>query len=96
MRIKIKSPFLKTLESFSKLMELKLRLIGIKSFGYVVLPVKRKKYTVLKSVHVNKKAREQFEVLYHSRLIVSRALSNKEILFLVKDKPSNISVKISI
>jgi len=28
-----------------------------------------RKYTVLKSVHVNKKAREQFEIRLHSRLI---------------------------
>ena len=33
------------------------------------MPTKIKKYTVLKSPHVNKDAREQFEMRMHARLI---------------------------
>ena len=46
----------------------------VKSTGAVVsgpipLPTHKRIYTVLKSPHVNKKAREQFEIRLHSRLI---------------------------
>ncbi len=37
--------------------------------GPIPLPTKIKKYTVLKSPHVNKDAREQFEMRVHKRLI---------------------------
>ncbi|MCK9190327.1 MAG: 30S ribosomal protein S10 [Sphaerochaetaceae bacterium] len=37
--------------------------------GPVPLPTRINKYTVLKSPHVNKKAREQFEMRTHKRLI---------------------------
>jgi small subunit ribosomal protein S10 len=33
------------------------------------MPTKIRKYTVLKSPHVNKDAREQFEIRVHSRMI---------------------------
>ena len=42
---------------------------GAKVSGPVPLPTKINKYTVLKSPHVNKKAREQFEMRTHKRLI---------------------------
>lgn len=37
--------------------------------GPVPLPTKISKYTVLRSPHVNKKSREQFEMRTHKRLI---------------------------
>jgi small subunit ribosomal protein S10 len=37
--------------------------------GPIPLPTRIKKYTVLRSVHVNKNAREQFEMRTHKRLI---------------------------
>jgi len=33
------------------------------------MPTKIKRYTVLKSPHVNKKSREQFEIRVHARMI---------------------------
>ena len=42
---------------------------GSKVAGPIPLPTKTSKYTVLKSPHVNKKAREQFEMRTHKRLI---------------------------
>ncbi|MCK5945813.1 MAG: 30S ribosomal protein S10 [Mycoplasmataceae bacterium] len=38
--------------------------------GPVPLPTKREIFTVLRSVHVNKKSREQFEMRTHKRLII--------------------------
>ncbi len=42
---------------------------GAKVHGPIPLPTKVEKYTVLRSPHVNKKAREQFEIRTHKRLV---------------------------
>ncbi|VWL84856.1 30S ribosomal protein S10 [Oceanivirga miroungae] len=42
---------------------------GSKVVGPMPLPTKVKKYTVLRSVHVNKDSREQFEMRIHRRFI---------------------------
>jgi small subunit ribosomal protein S10 len=42
---------------------------GAKVSGPIPLPTRVNKYTVLRSPHVNKKAREQFEMRTHKRLI---------------------------
>ena len=42
---------------------------GAKIVGPVPLPTKRTVYTVLRSPHVDKKSREQFELRTHKRLI---------------------------
>ena len=42
---------------------------GAKVSGPVPLPTKKELYTVLRSPHVNKKAREQFHLIIHKRLI---------------------------
>jgi small subunit ribosomal protein S10 len=42
---------------------------GSKVSGPIPLPTRINKYTVLRSPHVNKKAREQFEMRTHKRLI---------------------------
>jgi small subunit ribosomal protein S10 len=42
---------------------------GSRVSGPIPLPTKVNKFTVLRSPHVNKKAREQFEMRTHKRLI---------------------------
>jgi small subunit ribosomal protein S10 len=42
---------------------------GAQLKGPIPMPTKKRKYTVLKSPHVNKDSREQFEIRIHSRLI---------------------------
>ena len=42
---------------------------GAKVSGPIPLPTRIERYTVLRSPHVNKKAREQFEIRTHKRLI---------------------------
>lgn len=42
-------------------------------FSSISLPMKRKKLTLLKSPHVNKKAKEQFEVRLYNALVVFRS-----------------------
>jgi small subunit ribosomal protein S10 len=45
------------------------RRTGAELIGPVPMPTKIKKYTVLKSPHVNKDSREQFEIRIHARMI---------------------------
>ncbi len=42
---------------------------GAEIRGPVPMPTKLKRYTVLKSPHVNKDSREQFEIRTHARMI---------------------------
>ncbi len=42
---------------------------GAKIKGPVPLPTRRQRWTVLRSPHIDKKSREQFEVRVHKRLI---------------------------
>ena len=42
---------------------------GAEIRGPIPMPTKVRKYTVLKSPHVNKKSREQFEIRIHGRVI---------------------------
>ena len=52
--------------------------------GPIPLPTKRKVYTMLKSPHVNKKSREQFQQLVHKRLIDIFAGDSKVVEALMK------------
>ena len=42
---------------------------GVSVHGPIPLPTRIERYTVLRSPHVNKKSREQFEIRTHKRLI---------------------------
>ena len=65
--------------------------------GPVPLPKKIERFTVNRSTHVNKKAREQFEMRHHSRLLFIVDPSPQTIDALMKlDLPSGIDVEIKI
>ncbi|WP_104721912.1 30S ribosomal protein S10 [Helicobacter mesocricetorum] len=42
---------------------------GAEIRGPIPLPTKKRRYTVLKSPHINKDSREQFEIRVHARII---------------------------
>ena len=42
---------------------------GAEIRGPIPLPTKKRRYTVLKSPHINKDSREQFEIRVHTRII---------------------------
>ncbi len=42
---------------------------GAKVVGPIPLPTERSLYTILRSPHVNRKARDQYEMLVHKRMI---------------------------
>ena len=63
--------------------------------GPIPLPTKIKRYTVLRSPHVNKDSREQFEIRIHARLIDIVAASTDTIDSLMKlDLAPEVEVEI--
>ncbi len=72
----------------------------VKSTGAVVsgpipLPTQRTVYTVLRSPHVDKKSREQFETRIHKRIIDIFNSSGKTVDALTKiDLPAGVDVEI--
>ena len=57
------------------------RRTGALTSGPVPLPTKKTIYTVLRSPHVDKKSREQFEIRIHKRLIdITRSSPPEEVL----------------
>jgi len=63
--------------------------------GPVPLPTQRTVYTVLRSPHVDKKSREQFETRVHKRLIDIHNATPKTIDSLMKlELPSGVDIEI--
>jgi len=63
--------------------------------GPIPLPTKIKRYTVLRSPHVNKDSREQFEIRVHSRVIDIVSASTDTIDSLMKlDLAPEVEVEI--
>ena len=70
---------------------------GAKVSGPVPLPTKRSVYTVLRSPHVDKKSREQFEIRTHKRLIDIYDSSQQTIDSLMRlDLPAGVDVEIKV
>ena len=63
--------------------------------GPIPMPSERSVYTVLRSPHVNKKSREQFETRIHKRLIDILNATNKTVDALMKlELPSGVDIEI--
>jgi small subunit ribosomal protein S10 len=97
LRIKLKSYDHRILDqSVKKILETALT-SGAKVKGPIPLPTKRSVYTVLRSPHVDKDSREQFEIRIHKRLIdiydpspdVTRSLMNI-------DLPAGVDIEIKL
>lgn len=68
---------------------------GASLSGPVLLPTEMKKYTVLRSPHVDKKSREQFEMRIHKRLIDIIEPTPRTVEELMKlDLPAGVDVEI--
>ena len=65
--------------------------------GPIPLPTKRQMWTVLRSPHIDKKSREQFELKTHKRLIDIRDSRPQTIDALTKmDLPAGVDVEIKV
>ena len=70
---------------------------GAKVSGPIPLPTRILKYTVLRSPHVDKKSREQFEMRIHKRLLDILEPTPKTIDALMRlDLPAGIDVEIKL
>ena len=71
------------------------RRTGARVAGPIPLPTRINRYTVLRSPHVNKKAREQFQLCTHKRLLDIYTSSSRTVDALSKlDLPSGVEVEI--
>ncbi|MCH8304215.1 MAG: 30S ribosomal protein S10, partial [Candidatus Marinimicrobia bacterium] len=65
--------------------------------GPIPLPTRRTIYTVLRSPHVNKKSREQFQTKIHKRLLDILNSTPKTVDALMKlDLPSGVDIEIKV
>ena len=65
--------------------------------GPIPLPTHRSIYTILRSPHVNKKSREQFQTKIHKRLVDILNSTPKTVESLMKlDLPAGVDVEIKV
>ena len=63
--------------------------------GPIPLPTKRSVYTVNRSVHVDKKSREQFEIKVHKRIVDLLNSTSKTVDALMQlDMPAGVDIEI--
>lgn len=70
---------------------------GAKVLGPIPLPTRVERYTVLRSPHVDKKSREQFEIRTHKRIIDILEPTAKTVDALNRlNMPAGIEIKIKV
>ena len=70
---------------------------GSKVSGPVPLPTEKQVVTILRSVHVNKDSREQFEMRTHKRLVDILRPSNKTVDALMNlELPAGVEIEIKL
>jgi small subunit ribosomal protein S10 len=70
---------------------------GAEVIGPVPLPTEIQKYCVLRSPHVDKKSREQYEIRTHKRLIDILNPSSETVEELMKlDLPAGVNIEIKL
>jgi small subunit ribosomal protein S10 len=70
---------------------------GAKVSGPIPLPTKIERWTVLRSPHIDKKSREQFELKTHKRLIDITDSRSQTVDSLTKlDLPAGVDVEIKV
>ena len=68
---------------------------GAVILGPIPLPTKKSIYTVLRSPHVNKKSREQFQIKVHKRIVDLMNSTSKTVDALMKlDMPAGVDIEI--
>jgi small subunit ribosomal protein S10 len=94
-RIKLKSYDHNLVDKSAEKIVKTVKATGAVVSGPIPLPTHKRIYTVLRSPHVNKKAREQFELCSYSRLMDIYSSSSKTIDALMRlELPSGVDVEI--
>ena len=94
-RIKLKSYDHNLVDKSSEKIVRAVKATGAVVSGPIPLPTEKEKFTVLRSPHVNKKSREQFEIRTHKRLIDIIQPTGKTVDALNKlSLPAGVDIKI--
>ena len=94
-RIKLRAYDHKLLDKSTQEIVLAAQRTGAAVIGPIPLPKTINKYTVLKSPHVNKKSREQFEMRTHKRLLdISNPTAQTVDALMKLDLPAGVDVEI--
>ncbi|GAB1402552.1 30S ribosomal protein S10 [Elusimicrobiota bacterium] len=97
LRIKLRSYDCKMLDDSLKKIVETARRTGATITGPILLPTNVKKYTVNRSVHSDKKSREQFEMRVHKRLVDICEPSGSTVEELMKlDLPAGVDIEIKM
>ncbi len=96
-RIKLKSYDHNMIDSSTKEIVETAKKTGAQVKGPIPLPIKKEKFSVLKSPHVNKDAQDQYEIRTHKRLVVIVNPTDKTVDALMKlDLAAGVDVQISL
>jgi small subunit ribosomal protein S10 len=96
-RIKLKSYDHNLVDKSAEKIVKTVRTTGAVVTGPIPLPTNKKIFTVLKSPHVNKKAREQFKLCTYKRLLDIYSSTSKTVDALMKlELPSGVDVEIKV
>lgn len=94
-RIRLESYDIEILDQSSSSIVEAAKRTGCKVFGPIPLPTRIQRYTVLRSPHVDKKSRDQFEIRTHKRLVELEEANAKTQTALVKlELPAGVEIKI--
>ena len=95
LRIRLKAYAHKLIDKSTEKIVKTVKHTGAVLSGPIPLPTKRTIYTVLRSPHVNKKSREQFQTKTHNRLIEILNASPKTVDALMKlDLSAGVDIEI--
>ena len=97
---KIKSFHFKNFEVPLQKIQAKMEFLKFKNFKLISLPKKNKDYTVLRSPHIDKKSREQFNIQSFTKLLiieydVNEVLNTKYIINYITNTLSGCQLKIT-
>ena len=96
-RIKLKSYDHNLIDKSAEKIVKSVKATGAVVSGPIPLPTQKKIFTVLRSPHVNKKAREQFKLSSYKRLLDIYSSSAKTVDALMKlELPSGVDVEIKV
>ena len=96
-RIKLKSYDHNLVDKSAEKIVKTVKATGAVVSGPIPLPTHKRIYTVLKSPHVNKKAREQFELCSYKRLLDIYSSYSKTVYALMRlELPSGVDVEIKV
>ncbi len=96
-RIKLKSYDYNLVDKSAEKIVKTVKPTGAVVSGPIPLPTEKKIFTVLRSPHVNKKAREQFQLCAYKRLLDIYSSNSKTVDALMKlELPSGVEVEIKV